>query len=262
MDAVHQQAGGWAAACVLVLEHKRHAEKGAEWVGSDSQQGLFDYFASEIFNRATPDIQRFLVQTALLPQITERLAVQLTGNVDAAKILDRLYRRNFFLDRWRGEATTYQYHALFRDFLRQHAHLVLDQAAQRRMVSLAADLLVAAGYISDAVQLTLHCGQWQAAYAAISAAAPALLRTGRSNTLLSWIAALSHAITEREPWLAYWHGLAKIQTDELAARDAFERAYQGFAAQGQLLEQLLCAPCSKAWVTKSTPTSGRFPPKP
>ena len=235
IEAVHQQAGGWAAACVLVLEHQRHAEKGAGWMGSDSQQALFDYFVSEIFNRATPDLQRFLVQTALLPQITERLAVQLTATRMRQNSRPTLSPQ--LLPGPMEARRQLSISCVVPRFLAP----TLSRSSTRRAATYGFPGRGSAGRGRSVpkLQLTLQSGHWPAATQR-SAPLQVLLRTDAAQ-VLSWIAALPPAITEHEPWLAYWHGLAKIQTDELAARDAFERAYQGFTAQGRLLEQLLCA---------------------
>ena len=59
--------------------------------------------------------------TAIPPSITQAEAVELTGNEEAPRVLDYLYRRHLFIDRRRGAQTTYHYHALFREFLLEQA---------------------------------------------------------------------------------------------------------------------------------------------
>jgi len=55
--------------------------------------------------------------TAISPSITETEAVALTGSEEARRLLEYLYRHHLFTERRRGGQLTYQYHALFREFL-------------------------------------------------------------------------------------------------------------------------------------------------
>lgn len=112
LRALHEQAGGWAAGLVLLLEHL-DADVELSEVAAQSREALFGYFAAIVFNQVSAEVRRFLMLTALLPQISVPAAQALTGNPDAASILDDLYRRRLFVHRRAGPTPTYHYHALF-----------------------------------------------------------------------------------------------------------------------------------------------------
>jgi len=78
---------------------------------------LFEYFASELFDRAPPAARRFLLETALLPRMSVQAAEDLTGDAGAGEILSTLVRRNYFTVRLSGHEGRYRYHPLFREFL-------------------------------------------------------------------------------------------------------------------------------------------------
>ena len=65
LDALHERSGGWAAGLVLMTEHARRLGPRKDSL-LESQKTVFDYFAGEIFYRATPENQRLLILTAAL----------------------------------------------------------------------------------------------------------------------------------------------------------------------------------------------------
>ena len=65
---------------------------------------MFAYFTGEIFERARPNNQRTLLLSALLPSVTGGDAAAITGDADAPRVLDYLYRQHLFTDRRRTAA--------------------------------------------------------------------------------------------------------------------------------------------------------------
>jgi ATP/maltotriose-dependent transcriptional regulator MalT len=102
VEALHERTLGWAAGFTLALEHARNMPAGEAGISHETRETLFDYFASEIFERSDSQEQRFLVATAVLPQITAEAAQQLTGDQAAGAMLARLVKRNYFTTRLAG----------------------------------------------------------------------------------------------------------------------------------------------------------------
>ena len=65
----------------------------------DSQQEVFDYFAGEILDRASPHNQQILFRLCFFPRFTEDQAIALSGDLQTARLLDYLYRRHLFVTR-------------------------------------------------------------------------------------------------------------------------------------------------------------------
>lgn len=121
LHALHTRTHGWAAGVVLMLEQGREGTLPPAETPS-SQKLLFDYFAGEILSRSDPNMQEFLLKTALLPKITVTAAETLTGMVESRAILDDLTRRNYFTVRHASHGNdSYEYHPLFREFLLNEA---------------------------------------------------------------------------------------------------------------------------------------------
>jgi ATP/maltotriose-dependent transcriptional regulator MalT/DNA-binding SARP family transcriptional activator len=241
VDTLHDRSGGWAAGLVLMAEHARRLgpHKGAAL--AESQETVFDYFAGEIFSRATPENQRLLMLTAALPRVTLKLAEAMSGNRGADRLLDYLYRHHLFTDRRQGPEIVYQYHALFRSFLRARAVENLSLAERAEMASRAGRLLEADGHAEDAVIMYLESADWPAATRLILQHARHLYEQGRWRTLLDWIASLPCGMFETMPWLAYWSGACQVWVNPPIARQQLEQAFDRFAVQGDRTGQVLTA---------------------
>lgn len=237
---LHEQSGGWAAGLTLMLEgHRRNG--GAPNQLPTGRDAIFDYFAAQIFDRVEPGTQRFLVATALLPQVPVSIARDLTGNADAGTILEDLYHRHLFTHRRPGVEPAYWYHALFRVFLKGRADAVLGAAQTRELQSRAARLLEASGAFDGAFDLFREAADWPATARLIERRAAELLARGRGQTLREWILALPADTLEDQPWLHYWLGTSLAPIDQPTARRHLERAFGQFEASGEMTGQALAA---------------------
>ena len=79
---------------------------------------MFDYFAQEIFAQQKEDVQRTLMQAAILPKMDSRILQDLTGYRGAGRVLSELHRRNYFVHRHGRSRSVYQFPPLFQQFLR------------------------------------------------------------------------------------------------------------------------------------------------
>ncbi len=241
LERVYQRSDGWAAGLILLREHASRADAGPDRGPPAAPEAVFAYFAGEIVNRIPEPNQRVLVLCALPPRITRSDAAALTGEADAAKLLEYGYRRHLFVARRDGPEPTYEYHALFREFLLKRAPVLFDAAALAGYRRRAAELLEAHGTGDAVFELYRDAGDWANAVRVTLADAPAMLAQGRFQSALERIAALPAAAHAAEPWLAYWEGVARVNVDPLASRAALERAYNGFVAHGDSAAQIQAA---------------------
>src|SRR5208283_2938699 len=95
IDFFDYLSDGWAAGVVL-MALKVHTE-GMEPhdISRQAPEVVFDYFASEVFERMDPSSQEFLMKTAYLPSMTIVLAEELSGNPESGRILSELARHNY-----------------------------------------------------------------------------------------------------------------------------------------------------------------------
>jgi ATP/maltotriose-dependent transcriptional regulator MalT/DNA-binding SARP family transcriptional activator len=237
---VHESTGGWAAGLVMALQRIEDGHLPDE-IEKVTHEAIFSYLADQVFDDLPLPTRRFLLETAYLPQIGPDVARMLTSNADAGKILEELFRRNFFTDRRLSDPPTYWYHALFRRFLQARATRELDPDALMALRRRAAHALYAAGDLDAAIPLLCDAQHWEEAERAILELAPALLASGRWKTFEERVGALPVEHRERSAWLSYWIGISSVSRDPRTARQRLERAYELFTLQGDFMGRLLSA---------------------
>jgi ATP/maltotriose-dependent transcriptional regulator MalT len=223
VDSLHERSGGWAAGLVLMAEYARRVGSRDVAALAHSQEAVFDYFAGEILARATPGNQRILMLTSALRQVTVKLADAMSGERGSEPLLDYLYRHHLFTDRRHGAGLVYQYHGLFRAFLRARAAAQLSAEECAEAAGRAALVLEADNQVEDAVVLYLESRDWTAATRLILKHAHDLYAQGRWRTVLDWIAAMPGDVVEAAPWLGYWVGACQVWINPPTAREKLER---------------------------------------
>ncbi len=229
---IQELSGGWAAGLVLLTEDARlRDDLRADALETSSREGIFDYFASEIFQQADPATQDFLVKTSFLLKMTERTAMQLSGLSEAGKVLSELARKNYFIQRHPGPEPAYQYHRLFRDFLQARARNVLGPEGARAVQREAASLLLETGQVESAAALYVEAEDWENLSRLLFSQARELMQQGRSTTLKAWLTAMPREHRESDPWLLYWDAMGKLPHDLRESRACLERAFPLFKQQ-------------------------------
>lgn len=221
-------AGGWTAGLVLLLEQLRAA--GPDLAAGDRRgtEAIFDYFAAEIFKRAEPDTQRLLLRTAHLSRFTVAMAERLSGLPETGRILADLHREHYFTNRYGDNPPTYEYHALFREFLLARARETLARPERSDLERAAAAVLQDAGQDDDAVRLLVDAEDWAGLVSLITFAAPAAVAAARGQTVLRWIERVPWGLQERDPWLLYWRAVCRSPVNLTEGRRDAERAFRIF----------------------------------
>jgi LuxR family transcriptional regulator, maltose regulon positive regulatory protein len=244
---LHGQTDGWFAGLTLLIEHAARVGT-ARSLKTESLEGAFQYFAGEIFDAAPPEQQQTLMQTAFLPVMTAHAAQRISANPNAHKILEQLHQRQLFVERRSGEETTYQYHALFREFLLFRAREIFTPVGLRQLARRAADLLQESGNSDDAIDLLLEAQDWGTAKSAILEVAPTLFASSRWTTLSGWIAKLPQAEVHSNGWLQFWQGSANFAQQPLLAQEQLGEAYASFERAGDHRGQVLtCSAVLRAY---------------
>jgi len=251
VEAIHRASGGWAAGLVLMREHLARlsaADAGALRDAAsldDSREAVFTYFTGEIFARARPENRRTLMLAALLPSVTAADAEALSGNADAHRLLEHLYRRHLFVDRRRaGERSVYHFHALFREFLLAEGRVRLPADERHAALARAAELVLERGDIDAAAALYRTAGAWRELAALARDASMQLIGEGRHDTLREWIDSLPSDVREGEPALVYALGLTHVYGKPSRAKALLARAHHAFAAAGDTRHAMLAAAAS------------------
>ena len=236
---LHHTCDGWAAGIVLFLENARRTRVAMSVPSDQPYQTVFDYLATEVFERTEPEVQSFLRHTALLPHMTVAMAREVSGDANAERILARLYREHFFTDRREASEATYQYHALFREFLK--ARLVQDVAPEEcdALFRRSAAILAKHGQISEAIELLTEVKAWSEIVPLLLQHAQARVEQGQMQTVRSWIDRIPEAVQAEVPWIGFWKGVCQLFQDPPAARRDLQFAYEKFVAQRDRTGQMM-----------------------
>jgi DNA-binding SARP family transcriptional activator len=226
---IHEKTDGWAAGIVLLLEGARSGGIKSVLSKTQTSKEILQYFTNEIFKRAEQELQDFLLKTHFLPQMSAKMAEALTGDHHASRILLDLSERNFFTQRFESETTFFQYHPLFREFLRIKAYETFPGDLVR-LKKKAAMLLEENGQPEDAFELFKKAEAWPEAVQLVLKHAPNLAGQGRGQTLDGWINALPNVIVESAPWLLYWKGICLLSSSPPESHAQFQKAFDLFRA--------------------------------
>jgi ATP/maltotriose-dependent transcriptional regulator MalT len=225
VEPFRARAGGWVTGTMMLLEA---LPSGAST--GPVPQALFDYFATEVLAPAPARVQRLLLETALLPDLTVAAAEALTGAPAAAEILNELARRNVFTTRLAAQEPTFRYHPLFREFLMAAARKGHRPEQWRALIRRAGDILLGQGSVSDAASLLIEAGDHGALARIVEEHAAAYVREGQVATVECWLRSLPDDVVRRRPWLDYWLGVCRSASAPADARENFRRAYRTFRA--------------------------------
>lgn len=236
---LHRKTEGWAAGLVLLAAGEERTGTDAPAFDISGAREVFDYFASQIFDRTDAPTQRFLLTAAFLPSMTVSMAKELTGSGDTAGILERLARQHYFTQKTAQVEPAFRFHALFREFLLAKARALFTAKEQRDIQSKAASQLCAAGRIEDAVAALAEIGDWPALTGLVLAEARSLAVQGRIHTLENWIHAIPVEIRESNGWLQFWAGMGAIATDPRKAHRHFDLAFRLFDTHGDVAGSLI-----------------------
>jgi ATP/maltotriose-dependent transcriptional regulator MalT/DNA-binding SARP family transcriptional activator len=227
---------GWAVALQLLQQSSGESNSSARLLerASPSLQALFDYLAEEVFNVQPPEIQRFLLHTAILRVLHPALCDALLERDHSAAFLQRLHGEELFLLSIGPEH--YRYHQLFQDFL-------LEQA-QRQAVPLtdlhhrAAIWYRHSGQDEEAIYHSLAAGETTAAAAHLAVVAASWTQSGRAVTLKSWLDRLPPALLDETPELLYAQGeAARLLSQFDDALAWYRRTETAYAQRGNILGQ-------------------------
>ena len=274
---LQSRADGWAVSLRLLassLDRIGSVEDRKTFIQQLAQtdRNIFDFLTEEVFNHQEAQVREFLMEIAILPELTPSLCEAVTRRADAGTMLEELYRRNLFLvqitptqgqensetrisqfDQPRLEAihpkseTQYRFHDLFAEFLQ---HKLREEWPER-----ISDLhLRAAKAESDPTRAVIHflaATKWQEAGEIIERIGTEMFTRGYLDTLIGWINKLPASVRESRPRLLYYLSNCAFWKGEwVEVQTLLERALQGFeaagdeAGQGEVLVDL--ATCAAA----------------
>lgn len=222
-DDLLAQTEGWPAAVRLGVLAARGpaAVPGASPSLSDHPE-ISDYLTREIEAALPGDALALLRDTAVVSDVTPRLAAALSGRADAGEVLEQLFRAQALVRRVGSGEPVFVVHALLR------AHLLArlaarDVGAPRRQHATAARWLADEGLSARALDHAVAAEDPALTASLLRAWGPRLLLTDGAQTIVDALATVPADLWD--PDLAGLAALARAEQGDLAgARAALVRA--------------------------------------
>jgi LuxR family maltose regulon positive regulatory protein len=226
---LHQRTEGWVAGLLLATR---------SGVGSGLPQQVatvgphFDYLADEVLAGLPADLQRFLLETAVLERFTPALAAAVADRPDAPDVIRDLVASHLFIVQAQGD--WFRYHHLFHAFLRRR---LVEREPDRLAVlhERAARAWEAAGEHQEAVRHYLEAGAPDEAAAALEQVAESMVPTPERQTLAGWLERIPQEAWRPRPRIALAHALLTyLAGDAAAAFEGWDEAIGRLIAAGEV----------------------------
>ncbi|MGD9694258.1 MAG: BTAD domain-containing putative transcriptional regulator [Thermoleophilia bacterium] len=225
---LHQRTEGWVAG-LLLATRSGVAGAGARAATAGPH---FDYLADEVLSGLPPDLQGFLLDTAVLERFTPGLAAATSGRPEAPDLIRGLVAAHLFIVQAEGD--WYRYHHLFHAFLRRR----LEERLPDRLAELhvrAGRAWLDAGDHQEAVRHLLEAGAVEEATAALEPVAEAMVPTPDRMTLAAWLRAIPQETWRSRPGVELAYALlVYLNGDWEGAFRAWAEAIERLASRGEL----------------------------
>ncbi len=221
VEDLTESTGGWVAALQLAALSLRGSDDPGRLIGqlTGRHHAIGEFLAENVLDTLEPEVLDFMVATSITERVCGDLATALTGVTDGHALLERIEQQDLFLRRLDG-GRWFQYHHLFRDFLRQRLELSPPERIDR-LHRTASRWFAEHRHVSEAVDHALLAGDETSAVDIVERDGMSLLEYGQMASLIGLVNKLPPAVIESHPRLQLDLAWANIL---LHRADAAERA--------------------------------------
>lgn len=199
--ALENRTEGWIAGlqmAALSMQNRSDGDlDGFVQSFTGSHRFIMDYLTDEVLAQASPEVQAFLLQTAVLHHLHASLCEAIMPEAAAQPILEQLEATNTFLISLDDERRWYRYHHLFADLLRQKVPAATAQTVRQK----AAVWCAANGLVEDAIEYAIGAGAWETAVPLLAQNGLTYLFQGKLNRLRRWYEAFPPDLLMQQPRL-------------------------------------------------------------
>ncbi|MDX2379813.1 MAG: LuxR C-terminal-related transcriptional regulator [Acidimicrobiia bacterium] len=201
-ERLHERTEGWAVGVYLAALSLATHEAPSEFIAdvSGDEQVIVDYLAAELLSGLTDDERRFLYRTSIVDRFCAPLCAAVTGQADAAQILDRLARANCLIVSLDQRRYWHRYHHLFAEFLRSEVERWEPEAVpdlHHRAATWFADQRLDV----EATGHAIAARQWDLAARIIARCWEEQRDRGARAVVVEWLNGLPPDLIESEPAL-------------------------------------------------------------
>jgi ATP/maltotriose-dependent transcriptional regulator MalT/DNA-binding SARP family transcriptional activator len=244
---IHSATEGWVGGLILFAESlSRFPEPVREKFISEDLPNhfkgeVFQYFGKEILSSQQEQVQEFLIKSSLIDLIEPVFMKDFLGMERAEEILRELVRKNLFVHSFHDEKKgwLFQYHHLFKDFLRAKFMASVGPEERKRLLLKAGTLYDERGELENSVKYFLEAKAYPRAALVIERLGIDLLKKGRTGDLAEWLLSLPNGTIQDNPWLLFYQAMIRRFMGGRENLVTFQKAYALFKQQGNLKGMLI-----------------------
>jgi LuxR family maltose regulon positive regulatory protein len=211
---------GWIAGLQLAAHSLLHQENRQDFLAAFAGDDRFvaDYLIEEVLATQPAVVQDFLLQSAILDNLTAPLCDAVTGQSDSQAILTSLEQANLFIVPLDNRRQWYRYHQLFADLLRER--LSESGRSVSELHARASRWYAANGFHAPAIDHALEAGDPAEAVRLIEETAQAFFIGSELTTLTRWWPRLPAEFIAWHPRLAMAYAWAFLATGQPTRAEA------------------------------------------
>ena len=242
--ALESRTEGWIAGLQLAALSMQDHQDPARFIASftGSHHFVLDYLVAEVLQRQPEQVQRFLLNTAILERLCGSLCDALLLDSAGQELLEFIQRVNLFVIPLDNERHWYRYHHLFAELLRQRLHQTASENTIATLHNRASLWYEQNGLIAEAFHHAVAAKDFERAARLAETIWQTMENTFQSATWLNWIQLLPEDVIRTHPLLGYGYASALMDAGKVEASTArlqdVERTLEG---AGQL---------DDAWIVK------------
>jgi len=226
--ALERRTEGWIAGlqlAALSMQQDVTDTRGFIETFAGDDRYVVDYLITEVLDGQSPQVQDFLLRTAVLRRLTAPLCDVVAERADSRDVLAQLEQANLFLVPVDNKREWYRYHRLFGDLLRYRLREQIGAEGVKRLHRRAAAWYGQTGLVEGAVEEAIHhslaAEDFPRATDLIESICADLVAQSQSHQLLGLVAALPEDLVRTRPHLCVYHAWAlglTGQVDAVASR--------------------------------------------
>ncbi|MCB0171637.1 MAG: hypothetical protein KDJ97_13885 [Anaerolineae bacterium] len=223
ISALEARTEGWIAGLQLAALSLQGREDIEGFIANftGSHQYVLDYLVQEVFEQQPQTVQRFLLQTSILDQLSGPLCDAVTGDHNGQSMLEHLAAVNLFVRSLDDRRQWYRYHRLFLDLLRhklQQTGIDVDELNRR-----ASHWYEQEGSTDQAIHYALAAHDYDHAGDLIVQNIKDIFIQGKKALLLTWLEMMPPSWLHAHPlvclayaWVLFVNGKFEASKQRLA----------------------------------------------
>ncbi len=185
--ALIEQLNGWITGVMLAF-HIGGVPCAVALPSSQIERHIYRFLVEQVFDQQPPDVCTFLLESAVLQELTADQCDMVFDRDDSRRMFDILLRQHLFVMEIRPGILQYQ--TLFREFLQEHARTVNPQRYRQTVQQVAAHYVSHEQWL-QAFDMYIAINDRAAAQQVVRTGSEQLYSAGHIETLKKWFSCLS-----------------------------------------------------------------------